>query len=157
MTKKPWDLAPLVLEVPAEDKTLVDWVNGHAKLKMKESTIASVQNLLREWWGRGVDLRKRVAVQAIHIFREHNKEADSWARKGVKGREEEWVDTANVVWSEFVGLCGFWSGSCENGTCGAGMMIQAFIKPPSWRSYPQQVRPVAGSEFWMPNWAAAVR
>ena len=36
-------------------------------------------------------------IGATHTFREHNKEADSWAGTGVKGREEEWVDTANVV------------------------------------------------------------
>ena len=57
-TKKLRDLTPLVLEVPTEDekltleirgdsKTIVDWVNSHAKLKTKESTIASAQNLLR--------------------------------------------------------------------------------------------------------------
>ena len=34
----------------------------------------------------------------------------------------------NVVWSEVTGLCGFWDGSCENGTCGAGIMIQALTK-----------------------------
>ena len=51
----------------------------------------------------------------MHIFREHNKEAESWSGKGVKGREEQWVDTVNVVWSEVTGLCGFWDGSCENG------------------------------------------
>ena len=38
----------------------MDWVNGHAKLKTKESTVASVQILLREWWGREVDPRQRV-------------------------------------------------------------------------------------------------
>ena len=53
-TKKPRDLAPLVLEVPAQDNTLileirgdskaiVDWVNGHSKRKTKEDTIASVR------------------------------------------------------------------------------------------------------------------
>ena len=36
---------------------------------------------------------------ATRIFREHNKEYDLWAAKGVKGREDEWVDTAQVVWS----------------------------------------------------------
>ena len=60
-------------------------VTGHAKLKTRESTIAIVQNLLREWLRRGVDLRQRVADWAIHMFREHNKEADSWIGKGVKG------------------------------------------------------------------------
>ena len=50
MTKQPGDLKPLVLKMPAEDKklvleirrdskTIVDWVNGHVKLKTKESTI----------------------------------------------------------------------------------------------------------------------
>ena len=57
-TKKLGDLTPLVLEVPTEgekltleirgdSKTIVDCVNSHAKLKTEESTIASVQNLLR--------------------------------------------------------------------------------------------------------------
>ena len=54
---------------------VVDWVNGPTKLKTKESAIANAQNLLREWWGRGLDLQHRVAE--IHIFRERNKEADS--------------------------------------------------------------------------------
>ena len=40
-----------------------------------------------------------MADWAIHIFREHNKEADS-SGKGVKGREEEGVDTVGLVWSE---------------------------------------------------------
>ena len=57
-----------------------------------------------------VPLRQRVADWAVHIFREHTKDADSWAGKGFKGREEEWVDIANVVWSEVTGLCGFWDG-----------------------------------------------
>ena len=81
----------LLLEVPAEDKklmleirrdskTIVDWVdNRHVKLTRKESTIASVQNILRNRWERGVDLRHRVDDWASHIFREHNEEADSWA------------------------------------------------------------------------------
>ena len=64
MTKKPRNLEPLVLERPVEDEklmleirgdsnTIVDWVNSHAQLKTKESTVAIFQNLLREWWGRG--------------------------------------------------------------------------------------------------------
>ena len=157
LTKKPRELAPLVLEIPVEDKRLmleirgdsrmvVDWVDGHSKLKTKESTIAGVQNFLRDWWGRGWDLRHRVAEWAIHIFREHNKEADSWAAKGVKGREGEWVDIASVVWSEVTGLCGFWDGSCENGRCGAGIMIQAFTKTLGWALIHKKVRPGAGSE-----------
>ena len=75
-TKKLRDLAPLVLEVPTEDekltleirrdsKTILDCVNSHATLMTKESTIASAQNLLREWVGRRLDLRHRVADWAI--------------------------------------------------------------------------------------------
>ena len=30
-------------------KTIVDWVDGHAKMKKKVSTVAATQNLLREW------------------------------------------------------------------------------------------------------------
>ena len=69
----------LILEIRGDSKTMVDWVNGHAKLKMKESTIATAQNLLRELWSREVGSRQRVTDWAVHIFREHNKEADSWA------------------------------------------------------------------------------
>ena len=93
----------LVLGIMGDSKTIVDWVNGHAKMK----TNATAQNFLWEWWGRGVDPRRRVADWAVHIFREHHKEADFWAWKGVKGREEEWTDTAKVIWSEVTGLCGF--------------------------------------------------
>ena len=97
----------LTLEIKGDSKTIVDWVDGHAKLKARESTVATTQNFLREWWGRGVVLRQRVADGAVHAFREHHIEADLWAAKGVKGREDEWVDTAHVVWSEVTGLCGF--------------------------------------------------
>ena len=47
----------------------------------------------------------------LHIsFRDHN-EADLWAAKGAKGHVDEWADTAHVVWSEVIGLCGFWYGA----------------------------------------------
>ena len=74
--KKPRDLEPMVLETPVEDKlmleirsdrkTIVEWVNGHAMMKTRESTVATAQNLLRERWGRGVDLRRRVADLAVN-------------------------------------------------------------------------------------------
>ena len=83
-------------EIRGDSKTVVDWVNGLAKLKTPESTIATAQNLLWKWWNRGVDLHD----WAVHIFRERNEEADVWSGKGAGGREEEWVNTANVVWSE---------------------------------------------------------
>ena len=31
-----------MLEIRSDSKTIVDWVNGHAKLKTEESTIANV-------------------------------------------------------------------------------------------------------------------
>ena len=55
-----------------------------------------------------------------------------WVAKGVKGREDELVDTAHVVRSEVIGVCGFWDGSCDNGKCGTGIMIQAFTKTLGW-------------------------
>ena len=55
-----------------------------------------------------------------------------WAGKVVKGRKEEWTDTAKVIGSDVTGLCGFWDGSCERGTCGAGIMIQVFTETLGW-------------------------
>ena len=110
----------------------MDWVNGHAMLKTLESTVTTAQDLLRKCWGHGVDLQRRVADWAFHIFREYNREADARSGKGVKGREEEWVDTENVVWPDVTALCGFWEGSCERGTCGAGIVIQVFTKTLGW-------------------------
>ena len=49
----------LTLEIKGGSKSMVDWVNGHAKLKTRERTAATTQNLLREWWCRGVDQRQR--------------------------------------------------------------------------------------------------
>ena len=81
---------------------------------------------------------------ANHFFHEHNNEADAWARKGVKGRVGEWVDTANVVWSEVTGLCGFQDGSRENGTFGAGILIQAFTRTLGWAPVHTKSGPVRG-------------
>ena len=97
----------LALGIVGDCKTIVDWVKGHAKLTSRESTVATAQNPVREWWDRGVDLSQRIADWATHIFREQKEETHLWAAKGVKGREDEWVDTPNVVWSEVTGLCGF--------------------------------------------------
>ena len=37
-----------------------------------------------------------------------------------------------MVWSEVASLCGFWDGSCERGTCGAGMLIRVFTQAFGW-------------------------
>ena len=71
-TEQPRDLPPLELRIPVagklptleikgDCKTIVDWVNGHAKMKTRVSTVEAIQNLLREWWGRGIRLRQRTA------------------------------------------------------------------------------------------------
>ena len=73
---------------------------------MPESTVAAAQNLLWKCGSRRVDLR-RVAGWAVDFS---HKEADVWAGRGVKGREEELIDTANVVRSEVAGLCVFFFG-----------------------------------------------
>ena len=88
-----------------------------------------------------------MADWAVHISREHYKEADLWAGRGVKGREAEWVDTANVVWYEVTGLCGFWDGSCESGTCGGGVMIQAFTETLGWAPIHKKCGPVLGRNY----------
>ena len=152
--KKPSDLPALVLDIPGagqrptleirgDCKTIVDWINGHAKLKTRECTVEKTQNTLPGWWGRGVHLRQRTADWATHVFREHNKEADLWADKGPKGRVEEWVDTARVVWSEVIGLCG--DGSCDNGNCGAGKLIMACSDLQGWFPIYKKMRAGSGS------------
>ena len=54
-------------------------------MKTRVSTVEKAQNLLREWWCRGMRLRQRTTDWVTHTFREHNKEADLWAGKGAKG------------------------------------------------------------------------
>ena len=82
-----------------------------------------------------------------HILREHNKEADAWADKGAKGQVDEWVDTAHVVWSEVIGLCGFWDGSCDNGKCVASTMIMACSEVLGRFPIYKKCGPVVGQNF----------
>ena len=81
-TIKPWDLPPFDLETPLpgesltleihEDiRTIVDWMNGHAKKKTRIGTVEKAQNLLREWRGRAMLLRQRTTDWVTHTFREH--------------------------------------------------------------------------------------
>ena len=75
----------LTLEIKRDNKTVVDWMNGHTKMKKRIGTIERAQNLLRDCFGRGIRSRKRTTEWVTHTFREHSKEADLWARKGAKG------------------------------------------------------------------------
>ena len=108
-TKKPGDLPPLdfgtrvpgkrpTLEIRGDNKTIVDWVNGHVKMKTRMGRVEKAQKLFREWWGRGLSVWQRTIDCATHTFREHNKEADLWAGKGAKEHAEEWVDTTRLAW-----------------------------------------------------------
>ena len=139
-TKKPRDLPPpdlgtlvlgepLTLETKGDNKTVVNWMNGHAKMKSRNGTVEKAQNLLREWWGRGICLRQQTNDWVTHTSREHDKEADLWAGKGAKGRAEEWVDTARIAWHEVLGICGIWDGTFDNGKCGGCIVLMAFLEP----------------------------
>ena len=121
-TKQPIDLPPPTLEMKGNCKTTVGWVNSHAKMKARVSTVEAIKNFLKKWWGLGICLRQSTAERVIHTFREHNKEVDRWSGNGAKGTcVEEWVDTTR-------GLCGFWDGSCDIGNCGCGIILMAFSK-----------------------------
>ena len=139
-TKKPGDLPPpdlgtlvlgepLTLDTKGDNKTIVEWMNGHAKMKSRIGTVEKAQNLQREWWGRGICLRQQTNDWVTHTSREHDKEADLWAGKGAKGRAEEWVDTTTIAWREVTGVCGFWDGSYDSGKCGGGNVLMAFLEP----------------------------
>ena len=77
--KKGRDLRPLVLEsrttdrrtmleIRSDSKTVVDWVGGHAKLKILVSTMSAAQNVMWKWWCKGVDFRRRADDWAKHFW-----------------------------------------------------------------------------------------
>ena len=141
---KPRDLPPLDLLNKGDTKTIVDWMNGHAKMKTRIGTVEKALKLLRDWRGRGMRLRQRTTDWVTHTFREHHKEADLWAGKGAKGRAEEWVDT-RIAWQEVTGVCGFWDGSNDNGKCGGGIVLMAFSEPHGWFTFYKQCGPAPGN------------
>ena len=81
----------------------------------------------------------------MHIFREHNKEADAWAGKGARGLTNEREDESDVVWLDVKGICGFWDGSCRKNMCGACMWITFSHRMVAFR--PQKVRIGACLDF----------
>ena len=76
------------LVIRRDSKTVVDWINGKAKQKVSYRAIETIQIQLMEWWKQGADLSQRIGDWAVHIFREHNKEADLSASM-------EWKDESN--------------------------------------------------------------
>ena len=69
---------------------------------------------------------------AVHIFREHNKEADLWVGFGTKGTSMEWKDESATDWTKATGIWGFWDGSCDDKVCGAGITISIFLQGVGW-------------------------
>ena len=65
-------------------------------------------------------------------------------QRGAKGHADEWVSTAHVVWSEVIGSCGFRDGSCDNGKCGASILIQTFTEALGWVPIYKKCGPVLG-------------
>ena len=119
-TKNPRDLDLLVLEMPLEDKKLIleirrdrrSWIGS-----MATPNRSDVQNLLRERWSCGLDLRHRVADRAIHIFQELCKEADICAGKCVKVvKKNGWILRAS---------CGLKSPACVVSGAVAAKMARA--------------------------------
>ena len=119
VTKKPRDLEPVVLEMPAGDKKLVIQIRCDRKTNCG----------LGKWSGQ-----TEKADWAVHIIREHNRDflyrhiGLGKAFKVVKKRLTQRMSS----WSGVTSQCGFWDGSCESGTCGDGVMIQAFTKTLGW-------------------------
>ena len=94
--KKARDVDPLILDPPGntegiqlvlrgDSETIVDWIDGKAEQKKPSRIIDNTQIQLVNWWRQGVDLSHRTGDWAVHVFREHNTEADQWAAYGAKG------------------------------------------------------------------------
>ena len=90
-------------ELAVRSGSVVDWIHGHAKQKTTTDDVRSAQEQLCDWWGRGVGLRRRKSSRlgSTH-FREHSTEADAWAEKGVRDRNEEWEDASTFAWTVWV-------------------------------------------------------
>ena len=136
----------LTMEIKCDCKTIVDWVNGHAKWKTREVVWRLPRTFYRNGGAEESTYDNGMPIGPHMSFVSTFEEADLWAAKCVKGREDEWVDTAHVVWSEVTGLCGFWDGSCDNGKCGAKTMIQALTKTLGWVPIYKKGWPVTGQD-----------
>ena len=98
-----------------------------------------------DWWKQGVVLSHRTGDWAVHIFREHKKEADQSAAFGATGRQDEWVYDSFIDWTKVSGICGFWDGSCNEYYCGASMNILLFTPATGWITIFKKCGPVPGN------------
>ena len=86
-----------------------------------------------DWWGKAANLRGDKGDWAVHIFREHNNEADAWAEKGSRMLKEEWVKEEGVVWPDVTRICRFWDLAVpRHWVCAANMWIEAFTLALGW-------------------------
>ena len=93
--------------------------------------------------------RRRVDHWAVHIFREHNKEAHAWAERGARGLTDEREDDSNGVWSDVTRNCAFGNGSCRKNVCGAGMWIKRFTPTLGWCTVHKRC---GASAWWEFSW-----
>ena len=80
-----------------------------AKQNMTTDDVRSAQEQLRDWWGRGVDLRQQIDDWAVHIFWEPQRrsrplcgEGTQRPTEGVGGRLKSWPE---VVTAYAVQVC----------------------------------------------------
>ena len=69
------------MEKREDSKVVAGWVNGKARETEARGATGGTQCDLHEWWGDKANMRERVNDWAMHIFREHTKEADAWAEQ----------------------------------------------------------------------------
>ena len=67
-----------------DSRTAVDWINGRARQKKNTDDVRSAQMQVRDWWSRGVDLRRRVDDCTVASGMAVAVPLDAWAEKRVK-------------------------------------------------------------------------
>ena len=144
VTEPPRTVDGIELVIRGDSKTVVDLINGKAKQKVSYRAIEIIQIQLMEWWKMASTCAKG-GDWAVHIFREHNKEADLWAGFGAKGISMEWNDESAIDWTSVTGICGFWVGSCTDKVCGAGITFSFFTQRLGWVIRYEKCGPVEGS------------
>ena len=60
MIEPPRTVEGIELVIREDSKTVIDWINGKAKLKVSYRAIETIQIQLVEWWKKGVDLSQRI-------------------------------------------------------------------------------------------------
>ena len=128
MIKPPRTVEGIELAIRGASKTVVDWINGKAKEKASYRAIETIQIQLMEWWKKGVDLSQRIGVWAVHIFREHNKEADLWAVMGPKGSVRNGRTSLRPIGQKLRGYAVSGMGVVMTKVCGAGFTISIFMQ-----------------------------